>query len=87
MMGMTAMNSSINWDNPEERARFAERIGIEAYNEALANHTKQSTDVTVAGHAIRPVGSRFGKLWQVGNTGCAFSTREQAEAYARTNPA
>ena len=77
---------AINWDDPEERARLVERIGVKAYNEALNKHIKESTVAIVAGHSIRPVGSRFGKLWQVGNTGRAFSTREQAETYARANP-
>ena len=84
---MAGKNNSINWDDSEERARLVEEIGLNAYNEAIAEHIKQSTVATVAGHSIRPVGSRFGKLWQVGNTGCAFSTREQAETYARANPA
>ena len=78
---------AINWDDPEERARLAERIGLKAYNEALDKHIKQSTVATVGGHAIRPVQSRFGQLWQVGNTGHLFSTRRQAEAYAWTYPA
>ena len=78
-------NIVINWNDPEERARLSERIGTKAYNEAFAKHIKQSTVATVGGHSIRPVGSRFGRLWQVGNTGRAFSTREKAEAYARDN--
>jgi len=79
-------NENINWDDPEERARLAGRIGLEAYNEAYSRHIKQSSVATVAGHNIRPVGSRFGKLWQVGNTGRAFSTHKEAEKYARDNP-
>ena len=79
-------NININWDAPEERSRLVERIGVEAYNEAYSRHIKQSSVATVAGHNIRLVGSRFGKLWQVGNTGRAFKTREQAEIYARDNP-
>ena len=80
-------NININWDDPEERVKLLDRIGIEAYNKAFANHIKQSSVATIAGHNIRLVGSRFGKLWQVGNSGRAFSTREQAETYARDNPA
>ena len=85
---MTAMTNEmlINWDDPEERSILADRIGLEAFNEAFSRHIKQSSVATIAGQNIRPVGSRFGKLWQVGNTGRAFSTREQAETYARDNP-
>jgi hypothetical protein len=42
---------------------------------------------TVGGHAIRPVQTRFGRLFAVGATGKAFSTRDQAEAFANSNPA
>ena len=80
-------NTAINWDDPEERAKLIERIGLKAYNEAFTKHIEQTTVAIVAGHSIRSVKTRFGKLWQVGNTGRAFSTREQAETYARTNPA
>ena len=79
-------NININWGDPEERARLAEQIGLEAYNEAFGRHIKRSSVATVAGHNIRIIGRRFGKLWQVGFTGRAFSTREQAETYARENP-
>ena len=79
-------NININWDDPEERAKLVERIGVKAYNEAFSRHIKQSSVTKVAGHNIRLVGSRFGKLWQVGNTGRAFSTRKEAEKYARDNP-
>lgn len=39
---------------------------------------------TVNGHAIRPVSTRFGRLFQVGKTGRAFSTQPEAEAFAKT---
>jgi len=75
-------NTAINWDDPEERSRLVEKIGLKAYNDAFAKHIEQSTVAIVAGHSIRPVETRFGKLWLVGNTGRAFSTLEQAEAWA-----
>lgn len=77
---------NINWDDPVERAALIERVGIKAYNAAQAAHNKATTIETVAGHAIRPVGSRFGKLFLVGGTGLAFSTFEEATAYAVANP-
>jgi hypothetical protein len=78
-------NTAINWDDPEERAKLVESIGLEAYNEALAKHIEQSTVAIVAGHSIRPVETRFGKLWLVGNTGRAFSTLKQAETWASSD--
>ena len=79
-------NSNINWDHPEERANLLDEIGVYAYNVAFSRHIEQSTVLIVSGHSIRPIGSPFGKLWLVGNTGRAFSTPEEAETYARVNP-
>ena len=58
-------NININWDDSEERSRLVERIGLEAFNEAFSRHIKKSTVATIAGHNIRSVSSRFGKLWMV----------------------
>ena len=80
-------NITINWNDPEERARLIERVGVKAYNEAFAKHIEQSTVAIVAGHSIRPIRTRFGKVWLVGNTGHGFSTREKAEIYAQAHPA
>lgn len=76
----------MNWDDPTARAALAEMLGPEGYNKAFDEHIRQATVATVGGHAIRPVGSRFGQLFQVGRTGRAFSTLPQAEDYARANP-
>ena len=75
-------NTAINWGDPKERSRLVEKIGLEAYNEAFIKYIEQSTVAIVAGHSIRPVWTRFGKLWLVGNTGRAFSTLEQAKIWA-----
>ena len=77
----------INWDDPEARAALIERIGPDGYNRLHAEHLQASIVATVAGHKIRTVGSRFGQLFEVGNTGCAFSTLEEAESYAREHRA
>lgn len=73
----------MNWDNPEDRAALIERVGVEEYNRLHAEHRKASVVATVNGHDIRPVGSRFGRLFMVGDTGRAFSTQPEAEAFAR----
>jgi len=76
----------MNWDDPSARAALAMRLGPDGYNKAFEAHLKESTVATVGGHAIRPIGTRFGRLFSVGSTGTAFSTQAQAEEYARTNP-
>ena len=80
-------NITINWDDPEQRARLAERIGLKAYNEAFAKHIEESTVAIIAGNSIRPVTTCFGKVWLVGNTGHALCTLEEAVTYARAHPA
>lgn len=72
----------INWDDPSERAQLIEEIGPDAYNRALQEHKAQSVIETVAGHQLRRVGSAFGPLIAVGDTGRAFKSIEAAREYA-----
>ena len=76
------MSNIINWDDPAERAALAERLGPDAYNAAFEKHCAETTVAIVGGHAIRPVGSRFGRIFMVGGTTSGFSTLEQAKAFA-----
>jgi hypothetical protein len=76
----------MDWDNPAERLALIERIGVEAYNEALAEHLKKTTISAVGGHGIRAIRTKFGKLYQVMGTDKAFKTLEKAEAYAAAHP-
>ena len=71
-----------NFNDPASRAAFIERVGPAAYNKALEQHQVASVIETVNGHAIRPVGSRFGRLFMVGGTGSAFATLEAARKHA-----
>ena len=73
----------MNWDDPAERYHLIERVGIDEYERQQAEHNRASTVATINGHAIRPVASRFGRLFQVGSTGTAFQTLAQAEEFAR----
>ena len=73
-----------NWDDPSSRAAFIERVGPAAYNKAMEQHQAASVIETVNGHAIRPAGSRFGRLFMVGSTGSAFATLEAARRHALT---
>ena len=74
----------MNWNDPAERARLIDRVGPQEYERLFAEHRKASTMKTVNGHAIRPVQTRFGRLYAVGNTGKAFDTMPQAVAFAET---
>ena len=76
----------INWDDPKARHELIERIGTAAYNQAFTDHQKKSTVATVNGYPIRPVGSRFGRLFMICGTDRAFSTMEAATAHANTLP-
>jgi hypothetical protein len=76
----------MDWDNPAERLALIERIGTQAYNDALAEHVRRTTISTVGGHGIRAMRTSFGKLYQVMGTDKAFRTLEKAEAYAAANP-
>ncbi|WP_233854160.1 hypothetical protein [Paraburkholderia sp. HD33-4] len=76
----------MNWDDPAERAALAERVGPTEYNRLFSEHLDASIVEWVAGHAIRPVGSRFGRLFTVGNTGYAFRLLTEAQDYARNHP-
>jgi len=73
----------MNWDDPQDRARLIEQIGIAAYNEAMEMHRAESTVETVNGYPIRPVrSSRFGRLFLVDGANMAFPTLDAAREHA-----
>ena len=78
---------TIDWDDHSARAALIERIGPDAYNTAQAEHIRLCVLQTVNGHAIRPVSTRFGRLFAVGMGGTAFSTMKEASAFAADLPA
>lgn len=73
---------TIDWSDPAAHNRLIERVGHDEYNRLHAEQMARSTVATVNGHAIRKVQSRFGKLYQVGTTGTAFSALEAAKTFA-----
>jgi hypothetical protein len=77
----------MNWNDPASRARLIEQVGHDEYHRLQQAHFIASTVETVCGHSIRPVRSRFGRLFMVGATRKAFSTLAEAQTYARQNPA
>jgi hypothetical protein len=74
----------MNWDDPVERYRLIERVGPAEYERLQAEQFKASTVATVNGRAIRPVGSRFGRIFIIDGAGVGFTTLEQARAHAAT---
>lgn len=77
----------MDFDTPEGRAAALSQLGPVAYNRAHAEHVRDAILRTVAGHAIRSVPTRFGRLFAVGSAGRAFGTLATARAYANANPA
>jgi hypothetical protein len=72
----------MEWSDPAARLALIEKVGPDRYNEMLSDHQKASVIEIVNGHAIRTSASRFGKLFIVGETGRAFSTMNEAVAFA-----
>jgi hypothetical protein len=72
---------TIDWSDPAAHNRLIQRVGTDEYNRLHAEWMARSTVATVNGHEIRKVQSRFGKLYQVGRTGTAFSV-EAAKNFA-----
>ena len=94
-MQVTASNSdtaagNIDWDDPSARCALIEKVGIDEYNRLVTKHIKDSIIEVVNGRSIRPINTRFGRLFAVsephsGASTQAFSTLERARAYAN-NP-
>jgi hypothetical protein len=76
----------MDWDSPEARYELIQRVGITEYNRLILEHHEKSTVATVNGYRIRPVGTRFGRLFMIDGAAVAFQTLEQATAHAATLP-
>jgi hypothetical protein len=76
----------MNWNDPQARAALMYRVGVAEYNRRHAVHHQQSVEATVNGYDIRIVGSAFGQLHAVAGTRRAFSTLEEAVAFAASLP-
>lgn len=75
----------MDWDDPKARLALIENVGHAEYNRLLEQHIKQTVIKTVAGHNIRPISTRFGRLFQTGD-GHAFYKLDKAEDYAKAHP-
>lgn len=78
--------ATINWNDPAERARLSARVSTAEYNRLVKAHIEASTISTVNGYQIRPVSSRFGRLFTIATTTRAFATLAKAEEFAASLP-
>lgn len=76
-----------NLSTPEGRHAAIEKLGPAAYSAAFEAYRTAAILTAMSGHAIRPVNTRFGRLFAVGDTGRAFATLNLARAFALANPA
>lgn len=73
----------MDWNDPAARGRLIERVGIDEYNRLQQEEFERQTVETVNGHAIRIVGSRFGRVYMVDGTDRGHQTLEGARKIAR----
>lgn len=76
----------MNWDDPVDRLRHIDAVGIDQYNKDFQQHLRDTTVATVRGYPIRPVSSRWGVIFMVDGAGTGFSTLERAKEYAGELP-
>ena len=76
----------MNWDDPVARYNHIESVGIDQYNRDIKQHFIDSTIEIVNGYRIRPVGSRFGRLFFVHGSNSGFLKIEQARDHANSLP-
>lgn len=76
----------MDWNDPAQRGELIRRVGIDEYNRRHDEHRAESVIETVAGHALRRMGSRFGPLIAVGATGNAYKSLDDARRYAASYP-
>ena len=74
---------NMDWDNPQQRLALIERVGSVEYNKLINDFFTASTIKIVNGYRIRPITTRYGRLYAVHGTTSAFSTAIEAEAYAK----
>jgi hypothetical protein len=76
----------MDWDDPVARYHLVERVGPAEYNRHIQQHFVDSTVSIVNGYRIRPVGSRFGRVFVIDGANRGYLKLEESEAYARTLP-
>lgn len=69
-------------DTPEGRLAAATALGPAGYSDAMRRHIADTCVETVNGYGIRPVQTRFGRLYAVVGTTYAGGTIDAARAHA-----
>jgi len=78
----------MDWDDPAARARLISEVGPERYETLRRENFRATIVETVNGFDIRPVGSRFGRLFACYDqrkqlSMVAFPTLDDARAYCK----
>jgi hypothetical protein len=73
---LAVTKSTVDFNDPVARAKHIERVGSEQYSRDLAAWVERSAVAKVNGWVIRPVQTRYGRLYAVGDM--AFRTYEEA---------
>lgn len=73
----------MDWQSPLERYQLMEKVGRDEYNRQVQKYHTDGILEVVNGLEIRPVGTRFGRLFQVDGTNRAFFTLEEARDFAK----
>ena len=76
----------MNWDNPADRFALIERVGANEYNRLIKEHFRKSVVATVNGYDIRPVNSRFGRIYMIDGADRGYRTLEESKVFAATLP-
>jgi hypothetical protein len=76
----------MNWDDPAARAALIERVGPKEYERLQQEHFRESAVADVNGYRIRPVQTRFGRLFLIHEKGDAYRSLDDAKAAAAKLP-
>ncbi len=71
-----------DFSTPEQRSTLAESLGAEKYNEEIEKWFTATSVSVINGYRIRPVMTRFGRLFSVDGSNTAFQTLDQACKHA-----
>lgn len=76
-----------DFNRPEQRLAYIDAHGSAAYNAEMQRFRSTNTIEICNGHELVRVSTRFGELIQVGSTGRAFRTIEEARTCAQEHTA
>jgi hypothetical protein len=77
----------MKWNDPEDRARLLEAVGVEEYNRQAEKERVRTIAAWANGYPIRAVSTPFGRLFAVEGTPVAFGRLDQAVRHCEGLPA